>query len=108
MAPELDLSDVAPDGYRSVVLDAAGEPILDLVGSQSNRVYVTLDEIPLDLQNAFVAIEDERFYEHPGIDLHGIARWNDPELIFFRQFAVSRFELVIHNLLISNRRGETR
>ena len=40
----------------------------------SNRRSVTLDEIPKDLQHAVVAIEDERFYEHNGIDLKGIAR----------------------------------
>ena len=42
--------------------------------SGSNRVYKTIDEIPKDLQHAFVAIEDERFYDHNGIDLQGIAR----------------------------------
>ena len=35
---------------------------------------VTLDKIPKDLQNAVVAIEDERFYEHNGIDIRGILR----------------------------------
>lgn len=73
-APELELKDVAPDGYRSTVLDASGEPILDLVGAESNRIYVTLDQIPRDVQDAFVAIEDERFYQHHGIDPKGIVR----------------------------------
>ena len=35
---------------------------------------VTIDQIPLDLQHAVVAIEDERFYEHNGIDIRGILR----------------------------------
>jgi len=73
-APELNMEDVAPDGYRSVVLDDQGNEILDLVGAEANRVYVTVDELPLHLQQAFVAIEDERFYEHHGIDMAGIAR----------------------------------
>lgn len=73
-APPLDMADVAPDGYRSTVLDDQGEKILDLVGAEANRVYVTLDEIPQALQDAFIAIEDERFYQHHGIDLRGIAR----------------------------------
>ncbi len=38
------------------------------------RYWVTLDRIPRFLQNAVVAIEDARFYEHGGIDLRGIAR----------------------------------
>lgn len=73
-APDLDMLDVAPDGYRSVVLDDQGNEILKLVGAESNRVYVTMDQIPQDLINAVVAIEDERFWDHHGIDLRGIAR----------------------------------
>lgn len=38
------------------------------------RTIVTLDQIPLTLQNAVIATEDERFYEHWGIDVVGIAR----------------------------------
>ena len=36
--------------------------------SEENRVWVTLDEIPEDLVNAAVAIEDKRFYKHQGVD----------------------------------------
>ena len=73
-APDLDQVDVAPQGYRTTVVDDEGAVILTLMGEESNRVYAALDEIPKSLQNAVVAIEDERFYEHPGIDLKGIAR----------------------------------
>ena len=66
--------DATPTGYLSTVLDIDGNETATLVASGSNRVYVTIDEIPLDLQHAFVAIEDERFYEHNGIDLTGIVR----------------------------------
>ena len=66
--------DATPTGYLSTVLDIEGNETATLVASGSNRVYVTIDEIPLDLQHAFVAIEDERFYEHNGIDLTGIVR----------------------------------
>ncbi|MBW4056415.1 MAG: PBP1A family penicillin-binding protein [Proteobacteria bacterium] len=38
------------------------------------RYWATIDRIPVFLQNAVVAIEDARFYEHGGIDLRGIAR----------------------------------
>ena len=78
-APKLDQEDVSPDGYRTTVLDMDGEEILTLAGEASNRVYVTLDQIPEDLQHAFVAIEDERFYSHHGIDPKSIARalWRD-------------------------------
>ena len=73
-APRLDTMDVEPDGYRSTVVDKDGDAILTLSGQESNRIYVQLVYIPADVQHAFVAIEDERFYEHSGIDLRGIAR----------------------------------
>ena len=73
-APDLDRVDVSPQGYRTTVLDDDGETILTLMGEASNRVYVTIDQIPKDLQNAVVAIEDQRFYQHHGVDLRGVAR----------------------------------
>ena len=39
-----------------------------------NRIWVPLTKIPTNLQNAVVAIEDSRFYQHNGIDLRGMAR----------------------------------
>lgn len=73
-APDIQDIDATPTGYLSTVLDDGGNTTATLVASGSNRVYATLDEIPEDLQHAFVAIEDSRFYEHNGIDLRGIAR----------------------------------
>lgn len=73
-APDINDIDPTPTGYLSVVLDNQGNETAKLVASGSNRVYVTLDEIPKDMQHAFVAIEDERFYEHNGIDIKGIIR----------------------------------
>lgn len=40
----------------------------------ARRYWVTIDQIPVFLQNALIAIEDARFYEHSGIDMRGIAR----------------------------------
>jgi len=73
-APDINDIDATPTGYLSTVLDSNKNEIATLVASGSNRVYVTIDEIPLDLQHAFVAIEDERFYKHNGIDVQGIVR----------------------------------
>jgi len=39
-----------------------------------NKEYLSITGIPKIVQDATVAIEDERFYTHPGIDLQGIAR----------------------------------
>lgn len=60
-APDIKDIDATPTGYLSTVLDNNENEIATLVASGSNRVYVTIDEIPKDLQHAFVAIEDERF-----------------------------------------------
>ena len=73
-APTIEDIDATPTGFLSTVLDSTGKETATLVASGSNRKYVTIDEIPKDLQYAFVAIEDERFYEHNGIDLKGILR----------------------------------
>lgn len=73
-APTIDDIDATPTGYLTTVLDSEGNQTATLVASGSNRKYVTIDEIPLNLQHAFVAIEDARFYDHNGIDLQGILR----------------------------------
>ena len=73
-APSIEDIDATPTGYLTTVLDNQGNQTATLVASGSNRKYVTINEIPINLQHAFVAIEDERFYKHNGIDLQGIAR----------------------------------
>ena len=73
-APSIDDIDATPTGYLTTVLDNQGNEIATLVASGSNRKNVTIDEIPINLQHAFVALEDSRFYEHNGIDLTGIIR----------------------------------
>jgi penicillin-binding protein 1A len=73
-APDISAIDVVPTGYSTTVLDSQGNQVATLVASGANRKYVTIDEIPLNLQHAFVAIEDARFYEHNGVDPKGIIR----------------------------------
>lgn len=73
-APDISNVDVSPTGYSSMIYDAKGNETTKLVASGSNRIYVEIEDIPDDLQHAFVAIEDERFYEHNGIDAKGILR----------------------------------
>lgn len=73
-APDITSSDVTAEGFSGFVYDKDGNQISKLVASGSNRIPVTLDKVPLDLQQAFIAIEDSRFYEHNGIDIIGIIR----------------------------------
>lgn len=72
--PQIDLDDVAPVGEVTFVYDVNGNKIDELVAANSNRIFVTMDQIPEDMANAIVAIEDERFYEHNGIDFRGLIR----------------------------------
>ena len=57
----------------SIIYDAQGRQITTLHGEQ-NRNIIALGSIPRHLQRAVVAIEDERFYEHDGVDLRAILR----------------------------------
>lgn len=41
---------------------------------EKRRVPVTFDEVPQTLVQAFLAAEDDRFYEHPGVDYQGLIR----------------------------------
>lgn len=73
-APDVDDIDIMPLGYASFLYDGDGNQIRKLAAPDANRLPVSIDDIPLDLQHAVVAIEDERFYEHNGIDVRGILR----------------------------------
>lgn len=72
--PDISIEDVIPTSYASVVYDSEGHEMVKLVEEGSNRSPVTMDLIPDDLAHAFVAIEDQRFYQHNGIDIKGILR----------------------------------
>ena len=73
-APDINPASVLPTGYATVVYDAKGNDIAKLVAANSNRSYEDMSKIPQHLANAFVAIEDERFYSHNGIDLKSMVR----------------------------------
>lgn len=73
-APSIDNIDVTPTGFSTFVYDLEGNQIGKLIAQDSNRIPVSADMIPDNLAHAFVAIEDERFYEHNGIDIKGILR----------------------------------
>lgn len=73
-APDISGMSVAPTQAATYIYDTDGNPIQKLTAPDSNRTPVTIDKIPIDLQHAVVAVEDERFYEHNGIDVRGIMR----------------------------------
>ena len=57
----------------SRIYDEKGR-LITTVHAEENRIPVSIDQVPQNLQNAFVAAEDVRFYEHHGIDPRGILR----------------------------------
>ena len=73
-APDVEGLDLSPSGFRTYLYDTDGNVLQTLVGSDANREYVTIDKIPQTLQDAFIAIEDERFMSHNGIDIRGMFR----------------------------------
>lgn len=73
-SPSIENVDVTPSGFSTFVYDNEGNQIAKLISQDSNRIPVSMDMIPDNLAHAFVAIEDERYYEHNGIDIKGIIR----------------------------------
>ena len=63
-----------PKYSATIIYDDSGQQVEFLSDYSSNRIIVNYDQIPANLRNAFIAIEDERFYEHNGVDLKGVIR----------------------------------
>ena len=70
-APTLDLAALDAQDKTSFIYDSQGNLITDYKGTE-DRIIVSIDEIPEMLQNAFIAVEDARFYEHNGVDVKRI------------------------------------
>lgn len=70
-APTLDLAALDAQDKTSFIYDSLGNLITDYKGTE-DRIMVSIDEIPEMLQNAFIAVEDARFYEHNGVDVKRI------------------------------------
>ena len=73
-SPQITDANIMPLGYASFIYDQEGTEIQKLNSVEGNRVSVSINEIPLNMQHAIVAIEDSRFYEHNGVDPHGMIR----------------------------------
>jgi penicillin-binding protein 1A len=73
-SPSLENVNVIPEGYVTRFFYTDETVSQTLIGAGGNREYVSLDNVPDYVYNAFVAIEDERFWKHDGIDVRSILR----------------------------------
>lgn len=103
-APSMENIDVSPSGFSTFVYDIDGHQIGKLVSSDSNRDPVPMSQIPENLAHAFVAIEDERFYQHNGIDIQGIFRaaWIGIKNRSFSQGASTITQQLIKNNVLTS------
>ncbi len=58
----------------SVVLDRKGERFAEVFEENERRAWIALADIPEQVRRAFIAAEDQRFYEHRGVDERGLSR----------------------------------
>ncbi len=99
----INVADVVPESYTSFIYDSAGNEIDSLHGKE-NREYAKLETIPVNLRRAVIAIEDERFYQHNGIDLRGMARamMTNIKSKSFEQGASTLTQQLIKNEVLTN------
>ena len=71
--PTLETQERFKNAENSIVTDRDGEQLTVLTGNE-RRILLSSEEISPTVKQAVVAIEDERFYSHRGVDYLGIAR----------------------------------
>lgn len=90
------------------IYDRNGDLLFD-VFSNKNRTLVTIDQVPNDLKNATIAIEDKDFYKHKGFDMLSLARI-PYRLVLKRQLAggSTLTQQLVKNTLLTPERTVTR
>jgi penicillin-binding protein 1A len=98
--PSLEARQQYKSSVNSVVYDAYGNKLATLTNNQG-RVLVDSAEIAPVMKEAVVAIEDQRFYEHNGVDFQGIARavWQDVTSASAQQGASTITQQFVKNAL---------
>ncbi len=71
-SPKLDTAKLKTS-ETSVIFDKDGNEVAKIHGAE-NRQYIKIDDVPQVVKDAFLAIEDIRFYDHNGVDPRAIAR----------------------------------
>ena len=99
------LSEAMFTNKMSVVLDKEGEVIAELGNEQKKLTPVDIEDMPENLVDAYVSIEDERFYSHHGVD---IKRTGGAILSYITSFGHSSYGgSTITQQLVKNLTGDT-
>ncbi|MEN6429895.1 MAG: biosynthetic peptidoglycan transglycosylase, partial [Coriobacteriales bacterium] len=72
--PDLRVDPRAVKPARTSVVYAADGSLLAAWHGEQDRTVITIDQVPQSLRDAVVAIEDERFFQHQGVDIKAILR----------------------------------
>lgn len=70
--PPMTIDSLKSDGNPSTVYDSEGEEILSFDEDHFRYTKASLNEVPQNLQNAIIVIEDPEFYQHDGADVYSI------------------------------------
>lgn len=108
-SPAIDVDILNNLEQTSMMYDKDSNPIESVSGNE-NRTIAQLKDIPKDLQNAFVSIEDERFYTHKGIDVKRIfgAVLNNIKTMSKSQGASTITQQLIKNYALTKEKKYTR
>lgn len=105
-APEIDPTNISSLlNQTSFILDQNGKVIEKIQTEEYEyRTIVSLSKIPKHLQDAFIAVEDERFYTHIGVDPRGIASslWDNIKAGHTVRGASTITQQLARNLYLSN------
>ena len=88
---------------QSFVYDAAGNLLAELK-SEVNRTIVRLDQIPVGVRDAVIAVEDEGFYQHKGVSFSSLLRatLSNVSAGEIRQGGSTITQQVVKNLILSD------
>ncbi|MRG86950.1 transglycosylase domain-containing protein [Salinibacillus xinjiangensis] len=86
----------------TVIETAEGVEVATLYSE--NRTFIPIDQIPKHVQNAFIAIEDQRFYEHAGVDMVSVGRALYKDILALEKVegASTITQQLVKNLFLTN------
>ncbi len=103
-APNLDMANLTSYSRTVKIVDKYGNAIDEAAFYDNNKIYVRLSDLDDKTVNAFIAIEDKRFYEHNGVDYKRVvsAAFSNIKSRSFREGASTITQQLIKNTHLSN------